>query len=91
MVNEDEIKNMFRWVEDHAELGRVDVCIPNAGFSANKTLLDGSMDEWRAMLDVNVLSLQLCTQLAIKSMLKVKIAYFKKMNLRLKYTDADKT
>merc|ERR1719192_1926853 len=30
----------------------------------------GTMDEWRTMLDVNVLSLQLCTQLAIKSMLK---------------------
>merc|ERR1712156_596929 len=31
------------------------------------------MDEWRAMLDVNVLSLQLCTQLAIESMLKNEI------------------
>ena len=32
----------------------------------------GTMAEWRSMLDVNVLSLQLCTQLAVKSMLKVK-------------------
>ena len=34
----------------------------------------GTMDEWRTMLDVNVLSLQLCTQLAIKSMLKVLLS-----------------
>ena len=71
MTNEDEVKNMFKWVEDHADLGKVDVCIPNAGFSADKSLLDGTMEEWRSMLDVNVLSLQLCTQLAVKSMLKV--------------------
>ena len=71
MTNEDEVKNMFKWVEDHADLGKVDVCIPNAGFSADKSLLDGTMAEWRSMLDVNVLSLQLCTQLAVKSMLKV--------------------
>ena len=31
------------------------------------------MDEWRTMLDVNVLSLQLCTQLAVKSMIKNSI------------------
>ena len=30
------------------------------------------MEQWKTMLDVNVLSLQLCTQLAVKSMLKVK-------------------
>ena len=71
MTKEKDIKEMFEWIENHPDLGKIDVCIPNAGFSANKSLLDGTMDEWRAMLDVNVLSLQLCTQLAIKSMLKV--------------------
>ena len=59
---------MFDWIE--ATFGRLDICIPNAGFSADKSLLNGSMKEWRAMLDVNVLGLNLCTQLAIKSMLE---------------------
>ena len=101
MRNEEEIKAMFKWVEDHPELGKVDICIPNAGMSYKSTLLEGmnnflkkyhclhllcnsvhlklkknvgTMDEWRTMLDVNVLSLQLCTQLAIKSMLKVLLS-----------------
>ena len=44
---------MFKWIEE--TFGQVDICIPNAGFSADKSLLDGSMSEWKAMLDVNVL------------------------------------
>merc|ERR1711993_124439 len=73
MRNEEEIKAMFKWVEDHPDLGKVDICIPNAGMSHDAKLIDGTMAEWRSMLDVNVLSLQLCTQLAVKSMLKNKI------------------
>merc|ERR1712062_211945 len=73
MKKEDEIMKMFKWIEDHPNLGKVDVCIPNAGLSHDNKLIDGTMAEWRSMLDVNVLSLQLCTQLAIKSMLKNKI------------------
>merc|ERR1711997_820200 len=73
MTKENDIMEMFEWIENHPDLGKIDVCIPNAGFSANKSLLGGTMDEWRAMMDVNVLSLQLCTQLAVKSMLKNKI------------------
>ena len=41
MRNEEEIKAMFKWVEDHPELGKVDICIPNAGMSYKSTLLDG--------------------------------------------------
>lgn len=84
---------MFEWIENEPDLGRVDVCIPNAGFSAPDTLTQGgsksresifkkmtlyfclgSPDKWRDMLDINVVSLCLCTQLAIKSMTKVSVA-----------------
>ena len=41
MRNEEEIKAMFKWVEDHPELGKVDICIPNAGMSYKSTLLEG--------------------------------------------------
>ena len=50
----------------------------------------GTMDEWRTMLDVNVLSLQLCTQLAIKSMLKgllLSLVTFFRENTRAIFTD----
>ena len=50
---------MLKWIEDNH--GQLDICIPNAGFGIGKSLLEGSMSEWRAMLDVNVLALNLCT------------------------------
>ena len=37
---------------------------------------EGSVKEWKDMLDVNVIGLTQTTQLAIKSMLKVKIIHF---------------
>ena len=46
---------MFTWIESNPDLGRVDVCINNAGLSTAETLTEGSMDSWRKMLDVNVL------------------------------------
>jgi len=70
MRNEEEIRAMFAWVESHPDLGRVDVCINNAGLSTAQTLTEGTMEGWRQMLDVNVLALCLCTQLSIKSMTK---------------------
>ncbi len=75
MTSEDEIRKMFEWIENEPNLGRVDVCIPNAGLSVGKTLLDGTVQEWKQMMDVNVISLNLCTQLSIKSMLKVQLLH----------------
>ena len=62
---------MFEWIENHPKLGKVDVCVPNAGFSPEGTLLEGDVDDWKKMLDVNVVGLSHCVQLAIKSMIKV--------------------
>ena len=73
MSKEDEVEKMFDWIENHPDLGRVDVCIPNAGFSHNSTLMEGTVSEWRGMMDVNVIGLAQTTQLAIKSMLKVGV------------------
>jgi hypothetical protein len=41
LSNTDEIVKLFDWIENEPELGRVDVCIPNAGISSNSSLLDG--------------------------------------------------
>ena len=46
---------MFNWIESHPDLGRVDICINNAGFSTSNTLLEGNFASWRKMMDVNVL------------------------------------
>lgn len=59
---------MFAWMEDHPDLGRIDVCVNNAGLSSSESLLEGRVEDWRRMLDVNVVALSLCTQLAVQSM-----------------------
>ena len=61
---------MFHWISSHPELGKVDVCINNAGLSSAENLREGSMESWRKMLDVNVLALCLCTQLSVNLMTK---------------------
>jgi NADP-dependent 3-hydroxy acid dehydrogenase YdfG len=65
---EEETRAMFQWIEANPRLGHVDICIANAGMSANETLLEGSFGSWKRMLDLNVLSLCLCTQLSAASM-----------------------
>ena len=47
LQKEDEIKSMFQWIQEHPDLGTIDVCIPNAGLTKSITLLEGTMEQWR--------------------------------------------
>ena len=38
MSDTNNVLEMFKWIENHSELGRVDVCICNAGLVASKKL-----------------------------------------------------
>jgi len=48
--------------------GGVDVLINNAGLGYNSPQSAGKPEEWREMLDVNVLALSVCSQEALKDM-----------------------
>ncbi|KAJ9580228.1 hypothetical protein L9F63_004101 [Diploptera punctata] len=64
---EEEIKTSFEYVK--SKLGGVHILINNAGLMIyTNTLIDGSTEEWRKMLDINVLALNVCTREAIKLM-----------------------
>ena len=39
--NENDVNQMFEWIENNPDLGKVDICIPNAGFSSDGTLMEG--------------------------------------------------
>merc|ERR1719420_1707076 len=39
--NETDIRSMFDWISSHPDLGKVDVCINNAGMSTAENLLSG--------------------------------------------------
>ncbi|XP_069997953.1 dehydrogenase/reductase SDR family member 11 isoform X1 [Penaeus vannamei] len=66
-----EVLNLFTGIKQ--QFGGVDVCINNAGMSHNHSLLDGTPEEWREMLDLNVVALCLCTKEAVASMKERKV------------------
>ena len=66
-LNESEqIETLFSTISE--QFGGVDVCINNAGVSFAGSLLDGDVEKWRTMLNVNVLAAAHCAKLAIRSM-----------------------
>lgn len=66
LCEEEQIQEVFQWAED--SIGGIDVLINNAGVSGKNSLLDGSTQEWRHILEVNVIALSICTREAVKSM-----------------------
>ncbi|KAK7498517.1 hypothetical protein BaRGS_00010177 [Batillaria attramentaria] len=65
---EDQVLAMFDVIRRDPNLGRLDVCINNAGLAFQASLLSGDTDSWRRMFDVNVLGLMMCTREAVKLM-----------------------
>lgn len=45
--NDKEVEDMFQWIKDEPGLGRIDVCVANAGISPDKSLLEGEETELR--------------------------------------------
>ncbi|CAL1260841.1 unnamed protein product [Larinioides sclopetarius] len=66
LTKESEILSLFD--EIRQKIGRLDVCINNAGFSYDAPLLTGTASQFRGILDVNVMALCICTQQAVKLM-----------------------
>src|SRR5688572_28199462 len=48
--------------------GGVDVLVNNAGLGYDAPLVSGATDEWREMLELNVLALAVCTREAVQDM-----------------------
>ncbi|MEL7143910.1 MAG: SDR family NAD(P)-dependent oxidoreductase [Cyanobacteria bacterium J06643_4] len=63
---ESQILSFFAAIQ--AQWGRADVLINNAGLGHKESLMTGSTEAWREMLEVNVLALCICTREAIKLM-----------------------
>jgi NADP-dependent 3-hydroxy acid dehydrogenase YdfG len=56
-------------VDDAAtDTGRLDIMVNNAGLGHPGAIIDGDIENWREMLDVNVLALLVGSQAAVKAM-----------------------
>ena len=54
--------------EVHKNSGALDALVNNAGLGHDASLLKGNVEDWREILEVNVLALSLCTQIAVAKM-----------------------
>ena len=70
MGNPHEIEKMFEWIDSHKELGKLDICINNAACVWAKSLMEMTLEEMQATLNVNILGCNYATKLSVQSMLK---------------------
>ncbi|XP_063220370.1 dehydrogenase/reductase SDR family member 11-like isoform X2 [Bacillus rossius redtenbacheri] len=66
LSKEEDIMVAFQWVKDN--LGGVDLLVNNAAVAHNNNLADGKTEQWRQLLEVNLLALSICTREALQSM-----------------------
>jgi NADP-dependent 3-hydroxy acid dehydrogenase YdfG len=64
--DEAQIRGLFGAIRER--WGGVDVLINNAGVGHKAPLISGSSEEWRDMLELNVLALCICTREALQDM-----------------------
>jgi 3-oxoacyl-[acyl-carrier protein] reductase len=56
--------------ETLAQLGRIDILVNNAGITRDTLLLRMKLEDWQAVINLNLTGVFLCTQAVSKSMLK---------------------
>lgn len=72
LLDEDQILAAFRSVRER--WGGVDVLVNAAGHGHLAPLLSGRTEHWREMLELNVISLSVCTREAVQDMLRRNVA-----------------
>jgi 3-oxoacyl-[acyl-carrier protein] reductase len=66
----EEVDRLFSTVME--KWGRVDTLVNNAGITRDTLLLRMKLEEWQAVIDLNLTGVFLCTKVASKIMLKQK-------------------
>ncbi|OWA53283.1 Dehydrogenase/reductase SDR family member 11 [Hypsibius exemplaris] len=64
LTKEQEVLALYK--EIAAQHGKLDILINNAGMGGKGTLLDGDFEEWKNLVDLNILALTLSTREAVK-------------------------
>ena len=66
VTSESSVISMFE--EAKSKFGGIDVLINNAGLNKDTTLLGGATDDWKTLLDTNIMGLSICAREGFKSM-----------------------
>lgn len=65
---EDQVVAMFRQFVEH--FGRIDILVANAGVQHDAPLVDMTLDEWNAVIAINLTGQFLCLREAVRAMAK---------------------
>lgn len=68
MAEEVDVKELFAGTIDH--FGRIDLLVNNAGITRDGLLLRMKPKQWQDVIDVNLTGVFMCTQAAVKLMMK---------------------
>ncbi|XP_050436138.1 farnesol dehydrogenase-like [Adelges cooleyi] len=71
LTDMDDVLKAFRWIDEN--IGGIHFMINNAGIIRISSILDGSTENWKEIIDCNVIATTLCTREAYKSMKKHKV------------------
>ncbi|KAL6262969.1 hypothetical protein P5V15_005758 [Pogonomyrmex californicus] len=71
VTKEESVTMAFAWVKNN--LGPISVLVNSAGVTKESSLIDGTLEDWRRVFDVNVLGLCLCTREAVRMMRETAI------------------
>lgn len=66
ITKEQDILNAFKWTIEN--LGPIHVLVNNAGTTCPSSVHAGKTEEWKLILDTNILGLSIATREAIKNM-----------------------
>ncbi|XP_067014729.1 farnesol dehydrogenase isoform X2 [Anabrus simplex] len=66
VAKEEDILDLFKWIKE--TLGGVDILVNNAGVGRDTGITGAPTEDWKVMLDVNVLGLSICTREAVQNM-----------------------
>lgn len=70
VANSDEVDQLI--TETMEKFGRIDVLVNNAGITRDTLLLRMKLEDWQAVIDLNLTGVFLCTRAVSKIMLKQK-------------------
>ncbi len=70
VANSDEVDQLI--AKTMEKFGRIDVLVNNAGITRDTLLLRMKLEDWQAVIDLNLTGVFLCTRAASKIMLKQK-------------------